>query len=187
MFGRNKNEESTSRKIERLYDKYKSIMFTEANYILKDTCLAEDAVQQSFMKIMNNTDKIDERNEGKTRNFLVIICRHAALDLYKKRLYLNRNADFLNFEFDDEEEECLIDFVEPSQVVIDKETVAKVAEYIENLPPIYRDVLLLEKLHNNTKEEIAELLGISYETVRKRSLRARKMLAEALEREEDLN
>ena len=37
-----------------------------------------------------------------------------------------------------------------------------------------------------TKEEIAELLGIKYETVRKRSLRAKKMLVEALEKEDDL-
>lgn len=186
MFRRN-DEDSTSRKIERLYDKYKALMFREANIILNDACLAEDAVHQSFIKIMNNLDKIDENAERRTRNFLVIICRHAALDLYKKRLYLNRNPDNSNFEFEDEEEEIQIDYAEPSQIIIDKETVARVSKEIDKLPPIYKDVLLLEKLHNNTKEEIAELLGIKYETVRKRSLRARKMLAEALEREEDLN
>lgn len=185
MFRRN-DEDSISRKIERLYDKYKALMYREANIILNDACLAEDAVHQSFIKIMKNLDKIDEEAEGRTRNFLVIICRHAALDLYKKRLYLNRNPDNSNFEFE-EEEEIQIDYNEPSQIIIDKETVARLTEEIEKLPPIYKDVLLLEKLHNNTKEEIAELLGIKYETVRKRSLRARKMLTEALEREEDLN
>ena len=43
---------------------------------------------------------------------------------------------------------------------------------------------MLEKVYGNTREEIAELLNISYETTKKRSLRARKMLAEALERED---
>lgn len=74
--------------------------------------------------------------------------------------------------------------MEPSKIVIDKETVNKVTKAIGDLPEIYRDVLLLEKVYGNTREEIAELLNISYETTKKRSLRARKMLAEALERED---
>ena len=168
MFRIKPDEDKTSIKIERLYDKYKFLMYKEANRILKDTCLAEDAVQQSFIKVMKNIDKIDENNEPKTRNFLVIICRHVALDLYKKRLYLNKNSEYLNFEINGEDEEIAIDYYEPSQLLIDKETVSKVAEHIYKLPPIYRDVLLLEKVHGNSKEEIAELLGISYETVRKR-------------------
>ena len=88
-----------------------------------------------------------------------------------------------DYSIDEEEDNSPIDYKEPLKVVIDKETVKKVADFIEKLPPIYRDVLLLEKLHNYTKEEIADLLSISYETVRKRSLRARKMLMQELSKE----
>lgn len=183
MFKRSMDEKKTSVIVERLYKEYKNLMFREANNILKDANLAEDAVQQSFVKIIKNINKIDEKNKIKTRSFLVIICRNIALDIYKNRLYLNQKSNSLEFELD-EDEEVPIDYVEPSKIVIDRETVEKIAEYIKNLPPIYRDVLLLEKVHNNTKEEIAELLNIKYETVRKRSLRARKMIADALEKED---
>ena len=184
MFSRNKKEISNAKKIETLYDKYKYLMMREANRILNDKCLAEDAVHQSFIKIMKNIEKINNDDETKTRSFLVIICRNTAIDIYKNRLYLNNNSNSLDYEIDDEDDVSAVDYREPSKIVIDKETVKRVATYIENLPAIYRDVLLLEKLHENTKEEIAELLNINYETVRKRSLRARKMLIEALEKEE---
>lgn len=187
MFGHNKNveiEEATETEIiEKLYNVYKTVMYKEAYRILKDVGLAEDAVHQSFVKIIKNLPKMNIKDENKTRNLLLIIARNTAIDIYKNRLYLNQNSNSLDFELD-EEDSGPIDFVEPSKVVIDRETINIVVEAIKKLPEIYRDVLLLEKVHGNTKEEIAELLNISYETTKKRSLRARKMLAESLEREE---
>ena len=183
MFGHNKEEESDVDKIGVMYDKYRIMMYKEAFKILKDDGLAEDTVHQSFLKLMNNIEKIDIHEENKTRNLLIIIARNTAIDIYKKRLYLNQNSNSLDFELG-EDDEGPIDYVEPSKIVIDKETVNKVTKAIGDLPEIYRDVLLLEKVYGNTREEIAELLNISYETTKKRSLRARNMLAEALERED---
>lgn len=185
MFKRSTDHKTTEDKIAKLYDRYSKLMRAEAYNILKDYALAEDAVHQSFIKIMSNMNKINHNNEAKIRNFLVIICRNTAIDIYKKRLYLNENSKSLDYETDDDDN--IIDYREPSKILIDKENIEKLANYIDKLPQIYKDVLLLEKLHNNTKEEIAKLLGIKYETVRKRSLRARKMLIEALEKEEEIN
>lgn len=61
-------------------------MYYVANYILHDEFLAEDAVQQSFMKIYNHLDKIGENYCRKTRNFLFIICRNV---MYTDQLYYN--------------------------------------------------------------------------------------------------
>ena len=183
MFGHNKEEETDAEKVGEMYDRYKTMMYREAFKILKDDGLAEDTVHQSFLKLMNNIEKIDIHEENKTRNLLIIIARNTAIDIYKKRLYLNQNSNSLDFELG-EDDEGPVDYVEPSKIVIDKETVNKVTKAIGDLPEIYRDVLLLEKVYGNTREEIAELLNISYETTKKRSLRARKMLAEALERED---
>ena len=182
MFRRSKDKETDADKIAKLYDKYSKLMRVEAYKIIKDYALAEDAVHQSFIKVMKNLNKIEHGNEAKTRNFLVIICRNTAIDIYNNRLYLNKSPDVI--DYDETEDDNVIDYKEPAKVLIDKENIEKLAEIIGKLPPIYRDVILLEKLHNYTKEEIAELLGISYEAVRKRSLRARKMLVEALEKED---
>lgn len=184
MFRRNKDKETDEDKISNLYDKYSKLMRTEAFKILNDYALSEDAVHQAFIKIMRNLHKINHDNEAKIRNFLVIVCRNMAINIYKERLYLNENTETLNFETDDDDN--VIDYREPSKVLIDKENIEKLAKHIAKLPDIYKDVLILEKVHGYAKEEIAELLGIKYETVRKRSLRARNMLVEALEKEECL-
>ena len=55
-----KDGENTAQKVERLYQKYKNLMYHEAFQILKDHAQAEDAIHQSFVKIMANLDKVDE-------------------------------------------------------------------------------------------------------------------------------
>ena len=59
LFVENENDRN---KTERLYKQYKYLIFSEANKILQDKHLAEDAVHQSFIKIINNLHKIDENN-----------------------------------------------------------------------------------------------------------------------------
>ena len=168
-------------KIEALYQKYKRLMYREAYRILNDAALTEDAIQQSFMKVMANMHKIGEVDDNRTRNYLVIICRNTAIDMQKEKLYLNEDMNCIDYENDEETE--LIDFVEPSEIVISKETINRVTKAIGELPDIYRDVILLEKVYHYSKEEMATLLNVNYETIKKRSLRARKMLADVLEKE----
>ena len=44
--------EEEKSKFEKIYFKYRQLMFQVANGILKDECLSEDAVHESFIKIM---------------------------------------------------------------------------------------------------------------------------------------
>ncbi len=53
-------------KFENLYRDYRQLMFYKANEILQDKHLAEDAVHQAFIRIIQNLDKIDENNCHKT-------------------------------------------------------------------------------------------------------------------------
>ena len=62
-------------KIERLYMCYRNLMYKEALEIVQNPHSAEDAVSESFVRIIK---KIDEQNRPKTRSFLVIICRNVA-------------------------------------------------------------------------------------------------------------
>ena len=52
--------ENDSHIIRKLYEKYSKFMFKIALDILKDNYSAEDAVQQSLIRIIENIDKIDE-------------------------------------------------------------------------------------------------------------------------------
>ena len=63
-------------KLERLYLEYRSVMFCAANEILHNEHEAEDAVQQAFMKIAENLDKVPDELSNKTKAFVVTIAQN---------------------------------------------------------------------------------------------------------------
>ena len=160
------------KKIEYLYDKYKNLLFNEAYKILQDKYLSEDAVQQSFIKIIDNIEKIDDCDSNKTRNFLVIICRNTSINIY------NTNKKIVTMEMD-EFDYTLCDNI--SEIIINNDSVNRIIKAIDQLPTKYKDVLVLEKIFGCSKEEISHLLNISMENMYKRSQRARKLLLNELE------
>lgn len=166
-------------KAERLYEQYKYLMYSEANKILQDRQLAEDAVQQSFIKIIDNLHKIDEINCPRTRNFLVIICVNAAKSIYNKSLNLNKRGDMIDVI----DADIADTGTDPLDILADKDSVQQITRAIEALNPIYRDVLLLKQAYGYGPKGIAELLEIPEETVKKRLARARKTLSRVLEKE----
>ena len=168
-------KDDTARAVaERLYLKYRYLMFSESNKILNDSFLAEDAVQQAFEKIIKNLHKIDEENVPATRNFLVIICRNVSLDILKGKQYLNNSSDAI------EDMEIESSEMSPADVVIDKISVDEIVKAIKELPEIYRDIVLLKHSYNYSREEIAKTLGLPFETVKKRLHRAKKLLVNSL-------
>jgi len=166
-------------KIERLYLNYSNLMYSEAYKILNDRHLAEDAVQQSFLKLINNLHKIEEEDRPRTRSFLVIICVNVAKSIYTKKLRLNNQSD----DIDDLDSKLEDSENDPLNILIDKDSVERIVAAIETLDPIYRDVLLMKRTYKFSREEIADAMDISLETVKKRLLRARKLLAKVLEKE----
>lgn len=165
-------------KVERLYYAYRKLLYKEAYAILNDKHLAEDAVSETFIRIINNLHKIDENNCPRTRSFLVIICRNVAKDIYKKRRKLHQYED-LSGDLLEEEDQAS----NPLDIVINKETIQRIAKVIESLDLIYRDVFLLRRVHGMTCEEIAGMFGIKTETVKKRLTRAKHKIMEELEKE----
>lgn len=163
-------------KIETLYYQYRYLMYSEANKILHDHYLAEDAVHQSFIKIINNLHKIDEIICPRTRNYVVIICRNTALNLLKKRTYLNKGCNDIG---ETKINDNLI-LADPLNILINKESLSQIEAAIAALAPIYRDTLLLKEAYEYNNQDIANLMETSIETIKKRLFRARKLLIQAL-------
>ena len=165
-------------KIEYLYEKYKYLLYSEAYKILRNQQLAEEVVQEAFVKIIENIASIEDIESKRTRNFLCVICRNLAINLYNK---INKEK-FLNIE------ELVYNEAENSnvfyEIVIDNENVLAIKQAIKELPDIYKDVLILEKLYGYNIKEIAKLLNLSEVVVRKRSQRARECLLKELKRSE---
>lgn len=162
--------EEEKRKFERLYDGYKQTMYYAAYQILQDVHMSEDAVHQAFLRLVDHLDKIDESDCHKTRGFLVIITKHIAIDIYRK----NKREQTLSFD------ELEFSIADTAGQMDDADEISRA---IARLPLNYAAVLTLKFSHGYTDREIAQMLHITEEAVRKRISRAKKKLAEILEKD----
>ena len=167
-----KNEEDKS-KISKLFEEYYSLMMYVAKGILKDHALSEDAVSDSLLKIIYNIHKFEEISSPKTRGLIVIIVRNTAIDIYKKMM---RNKWDNEVSIDDITDKS----ISVSDEIIGVESYNKLVDIFDLLPDSLRDVAELALVYEYSNKEIAEILDINYETVRKRALRARNFIKNKL-------
>ena len=145
-------------KLERLYLEYRSVMFCAANEILHNEHEAEDAVQQAFVKIAENLDKVPDELSNKTKAFVVTIAENTAIDRYRK---LKRHGDC---------ELC------EQSYGIEADSSDELVNCILKLPARYRQFILLKYYHGYSTREIAKLLGISSAAASKTAQRAKQRL-----------
>lgn len=160
-------------KFELIYDRYKNLMFYTANSVLGDTRDSEDIVHDAFLKIIEILDKIDDPMSPQTRCLIVTITENKAIDLYRKR----KSKAVVPFE------EAYIGVPEPSAINQVEET-DQLVKAIALLPGRYREILLLKYARGYSVEEIAVMLSMSKENVKKTMQRARKKLKDQLDGEE---
>lgn len=161
---------------ERLYNNYSKFMFKTAYTILDDKSLAEDAVQQAFIKIIKNLSKIDENNVKKTKNFIGLITKNTAIDIYNK---VQNEPIALDDNYTSDMKYDI------SCIIIDRETIDRLKIHIKALKPIYQTPLFLYAEQGLSVNEIAEILDIKPKTVQKRIERARAQLINALNKEDN--
>lgn len=158
----------------KLYSKYAKLMKYVALQKLDDEHLAEDAVHNAFMNVIKSFYMIEDVNSHKTKRLLVVITENAAIDIRRK----NKNYPKISYE-------DLEPILSIEQDMLENIAVRELAEMIAELPEIYRGVLELRAYHGMSEKQIATVLNVSYEAVRKRLERARSMLAERIQRQQE--
>lgn len=149
-------------KLELLYKEYKNSMYNIAYDILKDKYLAEDAVHNAFLKLTKNLEKINEVKCKETRNYLVILVRGVAINIY------NQNKKIVPVEETD-----TVDVPELIESKLERE---RVFEIISNMEEKYSDILMLKLFYDYSNDEISQLLDIAPEHVSIRFFRAKAKL-----------
>ena len=168
---------SEQEKFKQLYETYHRLMHWEALRVLQDRQLAEDAVQESFLRMIKNFHKIGEISCPQTKRFVVIIVRNAARNLLAKESRLRSMQDFGMTCGDAGEEEASRSiwenlssgFDETPDAVLHKE----ILQTAQSLPDWAADVLLLSAVHGCSVREVAIACGITTEAAKKRLQRAR--------------
>lgn len=116
-------------KFETLYHAHRRTMLHIAMQILKDHQLAEDAVQEAFLRLVKNFSKIGQINCPRTRLFTVIIVRNISLTMLaerKKETVLESPDAVIPIEYDLEED------------VLERIAYEEVLNAIRELPVLYR-------------------------------------------------
>lgn len=158
-------------KFEQLYLKYSPLMKYVAYQKLKNEHLAEEAVHESFIKVINSFYKIEEVDSHKTKRFLVVVTENTAIDILRKEKP-DKHTSYERVEWNMASTPDLLDHIAVEELV----------DIISAMPEIYRSVLELRAYHGLSDKQIAIVLDIGHATVRKRLERARVMLIAEMNR-----
>lgn len=159
---RNKDKQKI---IEALYYKYRYLLFKVTNDILHDQFLAEDAIHNTFVRICKRSDLIED-DDIKSKNLLLIMCKHEAIDLWRKRKRQSEHESYID-DIVDIEDICRIE---------KKNVESDLMELFKSLPGIYQDVFILKYVNDMDDTNIAKVLRITEANVRKRLSRGKQLI-----------
>jgi RNA polymerase sigma-70 factor, ECF subfamily len=160
---------------------YERMVYLSVLAMLRNEQEAEDAAQEVMINAFRHLKSF--RGDAKFSTWLVTI----AMNEGRQRLRKAKAAQLESLDEEKEEREgdftpaVLTDWREiPSEALEKKEMRQKLREAVEQLPPIYREVLVLRDLEELNQEETASALGIPVTLVKVRLHRARMMLQKML-------
>jgi RNA polymerase sigma-70 factor (ECF subfamily) len=144
-----------------LVDRYQKKIYTTIFLIVKDQEIAEDLLQDVFVKVVNtiNSDKYNE--EGKFQPWVMRIAHNLAIDYFRKAkryptiLMEDGSNIFNSLKFSEEN-------VEDRQVR--DENIDLVKRLIEELPEAQKEVLIMRYYVDMSFQEIADQTGVSINT-----------------------
>jgi RNA polymerase sigma-70 factor, ECF subfamily len=157
-----------------LYDRYGGLVFTVALRVLGDRDLAEEVMQDTFLRCWNGVETY-RPERGHAAGWLMGIARNRAVDVLRSRQHQARLR----------ERTTLPDGDDPGQPVVGDaaEAIATgqaVAAALRTLPPNQRHVVELAYYGGMTQAEIAQTLGEPLGTVKTRTRTALERLRTAL-------
>lgn len=174
MLLKKKNHQIKPTLIETLYHTHRVRLYWVAYEILKNGDSSQDAVQETFTRFIKNIARLNIEDEVKTAALLTVICRNVSIDMYRKE-----KGEELTPLYDNDSSFSETTY-NPENLLISKESYNAVMSILEGMDIKYKSVLLLSCGHELSVETIAKLLGITFETAKKRLYRARKYIKEEL-------
>jgi RNA polymerase sigma-70 factor, ECF subfamily len=154
-----------------------------ARRILKDEHEAQDAVQESYLAVVRELDGFEGRSRLSSWLYRVTV-NNALMRLRKRKRLAERSADELQPEFlSTGHWSAPVQrwSRSPEDAAADGELRELLFDKIAELPPDYRDILLLRDVMRLDTAEASEQLGITTGAAKVRLHRARKALRELLD------
>jgi len=144
-----------------LIDRHKSRIFTTIYLIVKDKYIAEDILQDVFIKTIKTIKKGKYNEEGKFLPWIIRVARNQSIDHFRKerrnpKITLADGSDIFNcLKFSE-------DFSESKN--LSKETIMYLKTIIHGLPEKQREVLIMRHYMQMSFQEIAKSTNVSINT-----------------------
>ena len=156
---------------------YARMVFRIAFSVLRNHHDAEDATQETLMRVLRYRKKLD-RGIREPKTWIARIAWRVAVERNKRQPEISLS----DAEMDNAAAELRSQLASGEQASLGIELSTLLKSLILALPDQLRDVLTLSALHDLTPREVAHVLGITEASVRSRVFRARQILKEKLTR-----
>lgn len=134
--------------------------------------VAEDVTQEVFVRLWHNLGRIDGAEQ--LPHWLRRVAANAVIDYWRKQEARDRRMRVLR------EHPIARRVMRPSSRMESREAIDAVHAAMDSLPAKLRSVLVLRTVEGLRYDELADVLGVSVNTVRSRLFRARQELLAAL-------
>lgn len=144
-----------------LLNRHKSRVFTTIYLIVKDNYVAEDLMQETFIKVIKTIKSGKYNEEGKFLPWILRIAHNLAIDYFRRSkryptIIMEDGTNVFNtMEFSEES-------IESKQIV--RDTHEKLKMLIQELPPAQKEVLVMRHYMEMSFQEIADATQVSINT-----------------------
>ncbi len=149
--------------------------YTLARYLTRSDHDAQDVVQDASLRAFRHFGTFRGAESGEGRAWLLAIVRNTAHTWQRRH-----HGDALTTEFDEERHSEAAAVEDPAAALVAQGERAALHRAIDELPPEFREVIVLRELEELSYKEIAEVAGVPVGTVMSRLSRARRRLEEVL-------
>ncbi len=171
------DNEEERKKLKDLYEENKYLLLRYALKIAGNQSMAEDAVHNTFISIIENKDKYLKLSCRDFRRLAVVIVRNKSIDLLRKQ------KPFVNIPIEEVEI-----FLESAEKAIDEQVILLseyelIRKYLNSIDEISRQVLIMKYIHSMSYKEIGKELGMTAKHVDTRIMRAKKKVRKLIGKE----
>ena len=144
-----------------LLRRYQSKIYTSIYLLVKDSDLAEDIFQDTFIKVINTLKAKKYNEEGKFLPWVSRIAHNLVIDHFrreKRAPMINNGDDFDIFEVLGNYDESMEDRL------VREQTHKDLKSLIQKLPSEQKEVLLMRHFGDMSFKDIADITGVSINT-----------------------
>jgi RNA polymerase sigma factor (sigma-70 family) len=145
--------------IEALYDMYSSSLYGVISRIITDTAVAEDLLQETFVKIWHSFSAYSSE-KGRLFTWMVNIARNLAIDKIRSKDFKNQSKN--------QELENNVTFIDERQNTVYKPELLGVKDLVGTLKADQRSIVELVYFKGYTHVEAADELGVPLGTIKTR-------------------